>query len=71
MREINVDVTFLLDYNQGEGDIAGKSMWSLSWVRELTKLAVYDEIMMRVKNHQRAAIIRVEKALKVLTLQGQ
>ena len=27
------------------------------------RFAVYDEIMMRVKNHQRAAIIRVEKAL--------
>jgi hypothetical protein len=32
-------------------------------VRKAARLAVYEEIMMRVKNHHSPAIIRVEKAL--------
>ena len=33
-------------------------------VRKAAKLAVYDDIMMSVKNHQMPATMRVEMALK-------
>lgn len=35
----------------------------LSTVRKAAKLAVYEEMMMRVKNHQMPPTIRVDKAL--------
>ena len=47
---------------RSSADSMGDSI--LSTVRKAAKLAVYEEIMMRVKNHHNAAIILVEKALK-------
>lgn len=41
----------------------------LSTVRKAAKLAVYEEIIMRVKNHHIPATIRVETALKVIEKQ--
>ena len=35
-----------------------------SMVRKAARLAVYDEMMMRVKNHQKLAIVRPDIALK-------
>lgn len=35
----------------------------LSTVRKAARLAVYEEMMMRVKNHQMPPTIRVERAL--------
>lgn len=35
----------------------------LSTVRKAAKLAVYEEMMMRVKNHQMPPTIRVDRAL--------
>ena len=37
-----------------------------STVRKAAKLAVYEEIMIKVKNHHRPATIRVEVALTLL-----
>jgi hypothetical protein len=39
-----------------------------STVRNAARLAVYEEIMMRVKNHHMPATMRVEMALKELEL---
>ena len=39
----------------------------LSTVRKAARLAVYEEIMMRVKNHHIPATIRVEIALKMFS----
>lgn len=38
-----------------------------STVKKAAKLAVYEEIMIRVKNHHIPATIRVETALQILT----
>jgi hypothetical protein len=35
---------------------------SLSMVRKAARLAVYEEIMIRVKNHQKLATVRVDTA---------
>jgi hypothetical protein len=35
---------------------------SLSMVRNAARLAVYEEIMIRVKNHQKLATVRVDTA---------
>lgn len=43
----------------------GESMRST--VKKAAKLAVYEEIMISVKNHQMPATMRVERALKVTT----
>ena len=46
---------------KSSADSIGDSI--LSTVKKAAKLAVYEEIIIRVKNHQSAAIMRVEKAL--------
>ena len=48
---------------KSSADSMGDSI--LSTVRKAAKLAVYDEIMMRVKNHHIPATIRVDMALKI------
>ena len=42
----------------------------LSTVRKAARLAVYDEMMMRVKNHHRPLTIRVEIALGITSQPG-
>ena len=55
-------VLLLVHLARSSADSMGDSI--LSTVRKAARLAVYELIMIRVKNHQRAAIIRVEKALR-------
>ena len=51
---------------RSSADEMGESMRST--VRKAAKLAVYDEIMMSEKNHQRPAIVRVDVALRFESL---
>jgi len=50
---------------KSSADSMGESMRST--VRKAARLAVYEEIMMRVKNHHMPATIRVETALSIGT----
>ena len=49
---------------KSSADVMGESM--SPDVRKAARLAVYDEIMISVKNHQKPATIRVDVALDVV-----
>ena len=53
-------------FDRSSADWIGESI--LSTVRKAAKLAVYDEIMIRVKNHHMPATMRVETALEMNTI---
>ena len=50
----------MLDFAKSCTDEMGESMRSM--VRKAARFAVYELIMMRVKNHQKLASVRVERA---------
>jgi hypothetical protein len=52
--------TFLCPKYSSCTEAMGES--SLSMVRKAARLAVYEEIMIRVKNHQKLATVRVDTA---------
>ena len=52
----------LVCFVKSSAELMGASIFAA--VKKAAKLAVYDEIMMRVKNHHIPATMRVEMALK-------